>query len=73
MERMVQGHAEGWPCGIPSCKWGGGHPGNSALKQQGPRGSLAAAYVAFDVEDLRDAVEEMPVIGGGAVREKGAQ
>jgi hypothetical protein len=26
----------------------------------------AAAYVAFDVEDLRDAVEGMPVIGEGA-------
>jgi len=33
----------------------------------------AAAYVAFDVEDLRDAVEGMPVIGEGAVREKGVR
>ena len=33
----------------------------------------AAAYIAFDVEDLWDAVERMGVIGGGAVREKDAQ
>jgi hypothetical protein len=33
----------------------------------------ASCSFAFDVEDLRDAVEGMPVIDNGTVREKGVQ